>query len=262
MIALILVEAILFGVFLAADLVSKHFVMPFLEGLADKKYVLIDKVITLRPAYNEGAGFSILSGQKGWLIAITVVGLALVLGFAVYAHLRMDTKRKSTKFLLVILCMMFAGGVGNLVDRIYFGYVRDFIDYTVVETLFHRSFAICNVADIWLTVGMILLVVYIIFFWRDANLKPKADVQQDSFVVAEAERLLSMDIERTIDQTQVVLKSIDEAGTVVPKDAASPPDSAQAQQEDGVIEDGIDRGPKEENIPEEVDAPDDKASVE
>ena len=204
MIVLLVVEVLLFGAFLASDLVSKHFVMPFLETNGD--YVLIDKVITLTPAYNTGAGFSMLSGKTGWLIAITVVGLALLLAFTVYAHLKLNTKKKSTKFLLVLLMMMLAGGVGNLVDRVAYGYVRDFIDYTVVQTLFHRSFAICNVADIWLTVGMILLIVYVIFFWRDSNKKDYVEPAPDRYQVETAERLLSVDKEREVDLRQVAFK--------------------------------------------------------
>lgn len=204
MIALVLVEILLFGTFLAADLVSKHFVMPFLEANGD--YVLIDKVLTLTPAYNTGAGFSMLSGKTGWLIAITVLGLMLLLGFTVYVHLKINTKKKSTKFLLVLLMMMLAGGLGNLVDRIAYGYVRDFIDYTVVETLFHRSFAICNLADVWLTVGMILLIVYVIFFWRDSNKAGYEETKPDRTQVSTAEKLLSMDRERAVDPKVVVFK--------------------------------------------------------
>lgn len=220
MIVLVLVECLLFGVFLAADLVSKHFVMPYLE--AHGRLVVIDKVLTFTPAYNTGAGFSMLSGKTGWLIAITAVGLALIMGLTIYTHLKMDTKKKSTRFLLVVEVMMLAGGVGNLVDRIRFGWVRDFIDYTVVETLFHRSFAICNVADIWLTVGMILLIVYVLFFWRDTSKNPKEAVA-DAYQVDTALRLLDRCTKRTVDARQVVMREEECAGVT---DAEAPLDTA------------------------------------
>ena len=63
----------------------------------------------------------------------------------------------------VALAMVLAGGLGNLVDRIAFGYVRDFIEYTIVYTLFKRDFAICNLADVYLTIGVILVVIYLIY---------------------------------------------------------------------------------------------------
>ena len=110
--------------------------------------------------------------------------------------------------------MMLAGGVGNLVDRIAYGYVRDFIDYTVVETLFHKSFAICNVADVWLTVGMILLVVYVIFFWRDSNKKGYDEPKPDAYQVETAQRLLNIDRARVVDPAQVVFKEAEKEDSV------------------------------------------------
>ena len=56
-----------------------------------------------------------------------------------------------------------AGGIGNLVDRIVLGYVRDFIEYTIVYTLFKEDFAICNLADAFLTIGVIMVIVYLIY---------------------------------------------------------------------------------------------------
>ena len=188
MIAFIVFEALFFGVLLAVDLVSKHFVMPFLE--ANGSYTLIDKVITLTPTYNDGAGFGFLSGKTAALIAITAIGLAVLLGLLVFCHFKMDVRNKRTRFLLSVLVMMLAGGLGNLIDRIAFGSVRDFIDYTIVYTLFKRNFALCNVADIWLTVGMILLLVYIIFVWKGEDFKKKDAVPADKTNVATALYLL------------------------------------------------------------------------
>lgn len=169
----IIIEIVFFGLLVAIDLISKHFIMPFLEANG-YRYVLIDKVLALRYATNDGAGFSFLSGKVGALIAITVIGLLAVLAFLVIAHIKKVPAKRGGRFLMMVLVMMLAGGVGNLVDRIAFGYVRDFIEYTVIETLFHRSFAICNLADVWLTVGMVLLIVYVLFVWKDDSKKKKA----------------------------------------------------------------------------------------
>lgn len=223
MITLVLVEVVVFGVLLAADLVSKHFIMPYLE--AHGNVVLIDKVLTLTPAYNEGAGFSMLSGKTGVLIALTVVGLVAILAITVYAHIKLDTRRKSTRFLMVVLMMMLSGGLGNLIDRIKFGYVRDFIDYTVIQTLFHRSFAICNVADIWLTVGMVLLLVYVIFFMKDADKKEEnaPAISTDTRMVAEANRLMAAEKARQVDERQVIFRVEEETSS----EAASTEDAAE-----------------------------------
>lgn len=174
----ILAEILLFVVLLLADLLSKQYLMPFLED-HDGFWVLIDKVLTLRASYNDGAGFSMLSGKQGLLIGVTVVAMVAILVFDVIVHTKGINKKHSGRFLSMILAMILAGGIGNLVDRIQLGKVRDFIEYTFVETVFHRSFAICNLADVWITVGMILLIIYVLFFWKDVKIEDKPKEPDD-----------------------------------------------------------------------------------
>ena len=186
----IVFEIIFFAVLLAGDLVAKHYVMPFLVNQTGFKYVLIDKVLTLRYSLNDGAGFGFLSGKTTLLEIMTITAMVAILLFTVFLHLRNTQKTPSGRFLLVTLSMIMAGGIGNLVDRIAFGEVRDFIDYTIVETLFHRSFAICNLADVWLTVGMIFLIVYVLFMFKEKKsvspVEPPDDEQEGEDAVSVA----------------------------------------------------------------------------
>ena len=169
----IIVEILFFALLLVGDLLSKHYIMPFLLENG-RHYVLIDKVLALNYQLNEGAGFSMLSGKKDALIAITSVAMVIILLLIVVLHLRNTNRTHRGRFLNMVLVMMLAGGIGNLVDRIMFGYVRDFIEYTIIETLFGKPFAICNIADIYLTVGMVLVIVYVLFLWRDPKaVKPR-----------------------------------------------------------------------------------------
>ena len=69
--------------------------------------------------------------------------------------------------------MIAAGALGNLVDRLAFGYVRDFIDYVFLDTFFGIDFAIGNVADLFLLMGVIMLIVYIIFEFKDEDFYSK-----------------------------------------------------------------------------------------
>jgi len=173
----VIFEILFFGVLLAGDLVSKHFIMPFLENQPNFSYTLIDKVLTLRYSINDGAGFGFLSGKKTALIVITVIAMVAILVFTILLHAKNTHKKKSGRFLLSTLIMILAGGIGNLVDRIALGSVRDFIDYTIVETIFKRSFAICNLADVWLTLGMIFLIVYVLLFFKES--KPEVPLIPD-----------------------------------------------------------------------------------
>ena len=100
---------------------------------------------------NTGAAFSILSG-KMWLLA--VVSVVFCIAVIVY----FIKKRPKNKLLCISLAMMFAGALGNAVDRICYGYVVDFIKTTFM------NFAVFNIADIAITVGACLLVVYTMFF--------------------------------------------------------------------------------------------------
>ena len=173
----IIFEIVFFAVLLLGDLLSKHYVMPFLANQQGNYYVVIKKVLTFRYSLNDGAGFGVFSGKQTFLIILTVIAMVVILGVLVFLHLRNKQKKASGRFLLATLTMILAGGVGNLVDRIALGSVRDFIDYTIVETLFNRSFAICNLADVWLTLGMIFLIIYVLFFFKDE--KPVKPVEPD-----------------------------------------------------------------------------------
>ncbi len=179
MTVMIIIEVALFGFFLASDLLTKHFICPFLieEG---GTYTVIDKVLTFIYSENDGAGFGVFSGKQTLLIAITSILMLVLLGVLVFAHCKKMTKQKGGSLMVVALLMLIGGGIGNLVDRIAFGYVRDFIDYTFLVTLFDYQFAICNVADIWCTVGVVLLVIYIIFFFGKTEKTEKKTVEDST----------------------------------------------------------------------------------
>lgn len=244
MIAFILFELVFFGILLAADLVSKQYVMAFLESGGGNRYVLWDKVLALYPTYNEGAGFSFLYGKTTLLIVITSIGLAAILGVMIWGHFKLNIKNDRNRFLMAALTMMFAGGIGNLVDRIALGSVRDFIEYTVIETLFNKKFPICNVADIWLTLGMILLMIYVIFLWKGDNIKAKAmakvdetNVQTALYLMQKAEdKLPSKLLDRQDIEEQPIAESEQEdvasLGEDMPQDDASKPEQTQQDKEE------------------------------
>ncbi|NCA67856.1 MAG: signal peptidase II [Clostridia bacterium] len=169
---LIIFEISLFIILLAADLLSKHFIMNFLYEKTFGYYVVIEKVLAFRYSLNDGAGFGIFSGKQAFLIAFTSIALLAIIGLIVFLHYKRDIEKKGGALLSFSLIMILAGGAGNWIDRIAFGHVRDFIEYTIVETLFNRSFAICNVADIQLTLGVLFLIIYILFFYQDKK-KPE-----------------------------------------------------------------------------------------
>ena len=158
----IIVDVVIVAVLLAADLISKYFAAAYLPKHGSS-YEVIKDVLTFRYSENSGAAFGIFEDSRVFLSVFVGVVLLAILGFMVYHIYKGKYKEKGGIFLHVTLSMILAGGIGNLVDRIAFGYVRDFIEYTVVYTLFKRDFAICNLADVYLTVGVIMVVVYLIY---------------------------------------------------------------------------------------------------
>lgn len=103
---------------------------------------------------NEGAAFSILSGRLGILSLISVA-------FCVVVLLYFIIKKPKHPLWCVSLSMMFGGAFGNAWDRIFYGYVVDFIETTFMD------FAIFNIADIAITVGAALLVIWVCFFDKE-----------------------------------------------------------------------------------------------
>lgn len=188
----IIFEILFFAILLVGDLVSKHYVVPFLMDNGGY-YPLIEDVLSLKLSFNDGAGFSILSGRTGLLIGFTAVAMVLIFLFLIFLHFKKAHKAPKERFLVCSIVMILAGGIGNLYDRIAnAGLVRDFIEYTFVETLFGKSFAICNLADVWLTLGMLFIVVYIIFMYKEKKtvepVEPDDDYSNDG--VSEALELL------------------------------------------------------------------------
>lgn len=97
---------------------------------------------------NTGAGFSIFEGYgKVFFGILTIVALFFIV--------RLFLESKS-HFVDCMLSIIFAGAIGNFIDRMWLGYVRDFLSFHI----FGWDFPVFNVADICISVGFILLIVY------------------------------------------------------------------------------------------------------
>ena len=171
---IIIVDILITAVLLAADLISKHVVSAFLAHNGGS-YDVIEKVLTFRYSENTGAAFGIFDNARVALCVFVAFIVLAIIGFMVYHIVKGKHKDKGALLLHVSLSFIVAGGLGNLIDRIAFGYVRDFIEYTFIYTLFKKNFAICNFADVVLTIGVILLLVYLIAFYAFASTKKQEE---------------------------------------------------------------------------------------
>ncbi len=115
---------------------------------------IIPGVLGFRYAENTGAAFSIFSGITQIIAVLTAL---LIAGVSLYLFLGKSIPRAARYGLWLVV----AGGLGNLYDRVFYGYVVDFFDFLFV------SFAIFNVADICVTCGAALAIAS--FLWQDAR---------------------------------------------------------------------------------------------
>lgn len=158
----ILLEVGLFALLLFIDLFSKGMIMPFLSNHGNH-YSIIDGVVELQYAENYGASFGVFSGKSALLIVISCITIiALIIALVI-----LDNKPKLLRFGLVTIL---AGALGNFIDRVMLGYVRDFIDYAFLKTWFNIDFAIGNIADIFCLVGVLMLIVYLLFEFEEGSL--------------------------------------------------------------------------------------------
>ena len=154
-----MVYLLIFVAIVLADQISKAYVDASLPLGASVK--VIDKVFSIYNGRNTGAAFSMLANSEWsqvFFIIITVLALAGGMLYIVFAQ-------KSGKWLNTTVTLIAAGAIGNFIDRITFAEVRDF--------LFIEFFANCNVADVAISVGAIMLIVYLLFMSDDALFKKK-----------------------------------------------------------------------------------------
>ena len=113
---------------------------------------VIDGIFHITYIHNYGAAFSILQGKQSFLLIVTGIAMTAILAYMVIGQIR----KKAASMELWSLALILAGGIGNFIDRVRFGYVVDFFDF--------RIWPIFNVADIAVCCGCGLLVFYVLIW--------------------------------------------------------------------------------------------------
>lgn len=115
---------------------------------------------------NRGVAFGMFSGQRGFILLLTLVISVCLIWF--YRSL---PEKKEYVPVRVSLVLILAGAIGNMIDRVFRGYVVDFFEFTFFE------WPVFNVADIYVVVGVILLAFLVLFVIKDEDitLKKKKD---------------------------------------------------------------------------------------
>ena len=140
----------IFIIGLVLDYFTKIWAVDTLKGKAD--ITVIEGFFDLSYLENRGAAFGIFQGRAYLLAAVTLV----IMGILLFNYYK---AKKKTWLLTVSTGLILTGAVGNLIDRVRFGFVVDFISWHWKDVYYFPSF---NVADICITIGTGLLVIYIL----------------------------------------------------------------------------------------------------
>ena len=142
-------------IFLAIDIASKLLISNLMD--------IYDSIVVIRNFFNityvrnTGAAWSIFS-DKTWFVILLSFIIIVILFIYIY--------KNKPKFLIEIMgySMILGGAIGNFIDRIIYGYVIDFLDFSI----FGYNYPIFNLADTFIVIGVILLLVYM-WRYKDGN---------------------------------------------------------------------------------------------
>ncbi len=142
---------------IALDQYTKQWAKVYLK---DKPaYNLINGILELNYLENQGAAFGMLPNQKVFFIFVATV----ILFVAGYVLLKVPDQKKYT-ILHFLFSLIVAGSIGNMIDRVRYDYVVDFIYFVRI------NFPIFNVADIYATVSAIVLLFLLLFYYKEGDL--------------------------------------------------------------------------------------------
>ena len=148
------------AVLLVLDLWLKSWAAANLLGQPSRD--LIPGFLGLTYTRNTGAAFGLFAGFEWGRWVLTVVKIVLMAGLLWVYH-RLPAERKYW-LLRTPIILIFAGGIGNLYDRMAFGYVRDMLAFLFV------NFPIFNLADVYVTTGAFFGAFIILFVVKDVKL--------------------------------------------------------------------------------------------
>ena len=159
---------IMIGLLVVADQLVKNWAVDVLQPVGSMDFIHFGdfKIIDLTYLENDGAIFGSMAGQRWFLVGFT--SLVLVAGIVA-----MFVMMKRSKLIDIAMGLFIAGGIGNLIDRIRFGYVVDMFEIKLFR------FAIFNVADICITVAEVLLLIYVIFIYPKTE-KAKREAEKNA----------------------------------------------------------------------------------
>lgn len=156
-----IVGLIIIVVGIVLDLLSKYlFASVFATRSED--IVIITNFFKFTYLENTGAAFGIFGDST---LALTIVSVVFIIAFCVFDYFN----HSNNIWYVLGISLIISGAIGNFLDRLFLGYVRDFISINLFSFVF-------NLADLFITVGVICFIIYIIInIVKEAKEKGKKD---------------------------------------------------------------------------------------
>ena len=157
------ISLIVGAVLVIIDQIIKYFISAYLQPVGSVS--VIDNIFSLTYVENKGVAFGMFSDMRWIFVALTSILLVIII-FYIFK------KRPKGKFFYVCSALIIGGGIGNLIDRIFYGYVIDYLSLSFFPP-------VCNFADYCITAGTIMLVIYLLFFSDILDSSKKAKIKNE-----------------------------------------------------------------------------------
>lgn len=132
-----------------ADQLSKWVMSAWLKP--DKTFPIITDVLHFSYTENTGAAWGMFKDARWLFMSVSTIAILAILAYLIFYK----NHPKGTKWALALIC---GGGIGNMIDRVFLGYVVDFVDFRLID------FPLFNIADSCVCVGTFL---FLFFFLKD-----------------------------------------------------------------------------------------------
>lgn len=167
------VKRLLFYLTVIAVTVFLDQITKYVTTKSGKSFSIVSDLLMVIPVKNDGMAFGMLGEWKyaqTFFIVFTIIILALVTFFVV-------TTKNTSKTLHSAIALLIGGTLGNFIDRVIWREVRDFLALDLRIAILQFN---CNVADIFITAGAVVLFVYLLFVDKDAILRKKNKNSENS----------------------------------------------------------------------------------
>lgn len=138
------------------DQLTKYLAIIKLQN--QKSFVILDGIFELQYLENRGAAFGMMQGKRILFMVITIV-VSVMLS---YAYVKIPCEKRFN-FMRLIILLFLSGAIGNFIDRTCRNYVVDFFYFKLID------FPIFNIADIYVTVGMLLTLLAMFAIYNEKD---------------------------------------------------------------------------------------------